>query len=111
MADLTIVTTRPHRALLTLFGQPEPPQGVRVVDDIQSVGQIANGSRCFALWFEPRKFRSALEWAWIMRRERGGVVGLELADVERLGVFGSGSRVASIPPVTSIRAVGHEVRA
>ncbi|MGY6709733.1 MAG: hypothetical protein ACXIVF_15545 [Rhizobiaceae bacterium] len=139
MAELTIITTRPERALVTLFGQAEPPEGVRVVSSVPAVGQIAHGSRCFAIWYEPRKYRSALEWAWIMRRERGGVVGLGLEELGHLldhhafdrtpGLANasrakgapagrpegadarSGLRPSAVPSVTSMRAVGHEVRA
>lgn len=83
-ASVTIVTTRPDRALMKLFGEASAPEGVRVVSSIQAVGEIAAGSRCIGVWFEPRKYRSALEWAWIMRRERGGVVGLDMAEVKAL---------------------------
>lgn len=132
MAELTIITTRPERALVTLFGQAEAPEGVTVVTTTAAVGGIPNGSRCFAIWFEPRKYRSAVEWAWIMRRERGGVTGLDLVELGRLldhqafdrtpgavarpaggaGRMAAGAprEAANIPPVTSIRAAGHEVR-
>ncbi|NMG39831.1 hypothetical protein GRZ55_11305 [Chelativorans sp. ZYF759] len=122
MGELTIITTRPERALVTLFGRPQPPEGVSVVTTSQAIGNIPNGSRCFAIWFEPRKYRSSVEWAWIMRRERGGVVGLELEDLHAFGLFAHHARgvpqpaprstsMGHLPAVTSVRAAGGEVSA
>lgn len=133
-ASVTIVTTRPDRALMKLFGEARAPDGVRVVSSIQAVGEIAAGTKCIGVWFEPRKYRSALEWAWIMRRERGGIIGLDLSELGALldgsasdgtpGVVarpsGGAGRAAAgapreasdraMPPVTSMRQRGGEAR-
>ncbi|MFN4098173.1 MAG: hypothetical protein ACK4GT_00215 [Pararhodobacter sp.] len=123
-ASVTIVTTRPDRALVKLFGEARAPEGVRVVSSIQAVGEIASGSRCIAVWFEPRKYCSALEWAWIMRRERGGIVGLDMAEVKALlNASRSGGQATTpdarsglrpvaggMPPVTSLRERRQDAR-
>jgi len=81
---LTIVTNHPARAVLAVLGVDAAPEWVRVITRAEDSAHLAPGSRVIGQWFEPRKYRSALEWAWIERKARGDLMGLSVEDCERL---------------------------
>ncbi|KGF71173.1 hypothetical protein LL06_00845 [Hoeflea sp. BAL378] len=81
---LTIVTNHPVRAVPAVLGVEVRPSWVAVVTTVEGVRGLAPGARVIGQWFEPRKYRSALEWAFIDRRLAGDLVGLSLEDCEKL---------------------------
>lgn len=83
-ARLTIVTNHPARAVLAVLGVEERPAWVAVVTTLEGVRALEPGSRVIGQWFEPRKYRSALEWAFQTRRLQGDLVGLSLEDCDKL---------------------------
>lgn len=83
-ARLTIISTRPVLAVADVLGLARAPAWCALISDPRAVDAIADGARCIAVFYESRKYRSALEWAWIERRKRGGVLGLAREDIDRL---------------------------
>jgi len=81
---LTIVTNHPDRAVLAVLGVEAAPSWLAVVTTLQGVRALEPGSRVIGQWFEPRKHRSALEWAFQTRRLQGDLIGLSLEDCDRL---------------------------
>jgi len=81
---LTIVTNHPDRAILAVLGVGHVPSWVRIVTTPGGVWALEPGARVIGQWFETRKYRSALEWAFIDRRGQGDLVGLSAEDCERL---------------------------
>ncbi|MBC7280015.1 hypothetical protein [Hoeflea sp.] len=86
-ARLTIVTNHPARAVLAVLGVETRPSWVAVVTTIEGVRGLAPGAKVIGQWFEPRKYRSALEWAFQDRRMVGDLVGLSLEDCEKLAAW------------------------
>lgn len=83
-ARLTIVTNHPDRAVLAVLGVEAAPSWLAVVTTLQGVRALEPGTKVIGQWFEPRKRRSALEWAFQTRRLQGDLVGLSLEDCDRL---------------------------
>lgn len=81
---LTVVTTRPESALRRLLGVDAAPAWLRLVSEPSLVAGIPDGMRCIGIFFEARRHRSELEWAWIERRKRGGILGLDRDDLDGL---------------------------
>ncbi|VVT15292.1 hypothetical protein [Hoeflea sp. EC-HK425] len=81
---LTIVTNHPPRAVLAVLGVEAAPSWCRMLTRIDEVRSLPSGAKVIGSWFEPRKFRSALEWAFIERRGLGDLVGLSAEDLEKL---------------------------
>lgn len=86
-ARLTIVTNHPARAVLAVLGVETAPAWVAVVTTLEGVRALEPGARVIGQWFEPRKHRSALEWAFQVRRLEGDLVGLSLEDCDRLAAW------------------------
>lgn len=84
---LTIVTNHPDRAVLAVLGVEARPSWVAVVTTIEGVRTLRPGAKVIGQWFEPRKYRSALEWAFQSRRMAGDLVGLSLDDCEKLAAW------------------------
>lgn len=93
---LTIVTNHPARAVLAVLGVEDAPAWVAVVTTLAGVRDLAPGAKVIGQWFEPRKHRSALEWAFQTRRLQGDLLGLSLEDCERLSEWAErhGARAA-----------------
>ncbi|MCC0033781.1 MAG: hypothetical protein H6887_00785 [Hoeflea sp.] len=81
---LTIITNHPRRAILAVLGVEAAPSWCRVITRIDEVRSLPSGAKVIGSWFEPRKFRSALEWAFIERRGLGDLVGLSAEDLDKL---------------------------
>lgn len=81
---LTIITNHPQRAVMAVLGVAFIPSWCRVLTRIDEVRALPAGTKVIGSWFEPRKFRSALEWAFIDRRGLGDLVGLSIEDLEKL---------------------------
>ena len=81
---LTIVTNEPLRAVRDVLGIGFIPLWCRVVTHAEEVAALADGTKVIGQWYEPRHRRSLLEWAFISRRERGGLIGLSLEDCDKL---------------------------
>lgn len=81
---LTIITNHPARAVLAVLGVATAPSWCRVMTRIDEVRALPSGAKVIGSWFEPRKFRSGLEWAFIERRGLGDLVGLSTGDLEKL---------------------------
>lgn len=84
---LFIVTNHPARAVLAVLGVEQCPSWCRVVTRVGEVINLPSGVKVIGQWFEPRKFRSGLEWAFIERRGRGDLLGLSLEDCARLAAW------------------------
>lgn len=84
---LTIVTNEPLRAVEAVLGVGFIPPWCRVVTRAEDVAALGDGTKVIAQWFEPRSRRSLLEWAFIARRERGGLVGLSAEDCDKLAAW------------------------
>lgn len=84
---LTIVTNHPARAVLAVLGVETAPAWLAVVTTLAGVRDLAPGAKVIGQWFEPRKHRSALEWAFQVRRLQGDLVGLSLEDCDRLAAW------------------------
>lgn len=82
---LTIITTRPERAMRQVFGADMAvPSWIRIVSDPADCAGIPDAMRCVGIFYEPRGRESALEKAWQRRRRLGSVVGLTAADLAKL---------------------------
>lgn len=81
---LTIVTNHPARAVLAVLGVEDRPAWVAVVTTLEGVRALEPGIKVIGQWFEPRKRRSALEWAFQVRRLQHDLVGLSVEDCEKL---------------------------
>ncbi|WP_394689028.1 hypothetical protein [Hoeflea sp.] len=81
---LTIVTNHADRAVLAVLGVETAPAWLAIVTTLEGVRDLAPGSKVIGQWFEPRKHRSALEWAFQTRRLKGDLIGLSLQDCDRL---------------------------
>lgn len=54
----------------------------------EKIAAIPDGARCIGLWSTSRRSRTAAEWAWIERRDRGGLQpGLTKEDMEGLAAW------------------------
>lgn len=84
---LTIVTNRPARALRYVLGCDAAPAWCAVVTEPAGVPALPAGSRVIGVFYEARQHRSALEWALIERRIRGGIVGLSLDEIDGLSAW------------------------
>lgn len=84
---LTIVTNHPARAVLAVLGVETAPAWLAVVTTLEGVRALPAGAKVIGQWFEPRKHRSALEWAFQVRRLQGDLVGLSLEDCDRLAAW------------------------
>ncbi|MAY63977.1 MAG: hypothetical protein CML29_17375 [Rhizobiales bacterium] len=85
---LTIVTNEPLRAARDVLGVDFIPAWCRVVTRAEEVASLADSTKVIGQWYEPRSRRSLLEWAFIARRERGGLIGLSLEDCDKLVTWG-----------------------
>jgi hypothetical protein len=65
---------------------------------IDQVMALPSGAKVIGSWFEPRKYRSALEWAFIDRRGLGDLVGLSIEDLEKLAEWAARHN-GNLPPV------------
>jgi len=81
---LTIVTNHPARAVLAVLGVEAAPSWLAVVTTLEGVRRLEPGAKVIGQWFEPRKYRSALEWAFITRRGYGDLIGLSADDCDKL---------------------------
>lgn len=107
---LTIITNHPARAVLAVLGVDAAPSWCRVMTRIDQVMGLPSGAKVIGSWFEPRKYRSALEWAFIDRRALGDLVGLSIEDLEKLAEWAARHN-GSVPAVrgadaAAIAAVG-----
>lgn len=84
---LTIITNHPERAVLAVLGVDAAPSWVAVVTSYEGVRRLPSGAKVIGQWFEPRKYRSALEWAFLTRRLEGDLVGLSIEDCEKLAAW------------------------
>ncbi|WP_339760761.1 hypothetical protein [uncultured Hoeflea sp.] len=86
-ARLTIITNHPARAVLAVLGVETAPAWLAIVTTLEGVRALPAGAKVIGQWFEPRKHRSALEWAFQTRRLQGDLIGLSLEDCDRLAAW------------------------
>ena len=84
---LTIVTNHPHRAVLAVLGVDTAPTWLAIVTTLEGVRDLSPGAKVSGQWFEPRKHRSALEWAFQVRRLKGDLIGISLEDCDKLAAW------------------------
>lgn len=84
---LTIVTNHPARAVLAVLGVKTAPAWLAIVTKLEGVRALPSGAKVIGQWFEPRKHRSALEWAFQARRLQGDLIGLSLEDCDKLATW------------------------
>lgn len=89
-SSLYVATDNAGVACIRLFSciLPHAPAWSLFCTTPESVAAIPDGARCVGLWSTSRRIRSAAEWAWIERRERGGLKpGLSDEDMEGLAMW------------------------
>lgn len=99
--SLYVATEDAGMASIRLFGciALQAPAWCTFCVTPEKIGAIPDGARCIGIWSSPRQSRSAAEWAWIERRERGGLEpGLSVADMDRLTAW-IAARHAQTPTV------------
>lgn len=92
---LTIVTNHPARAVLAVLGVETAPAWLAIVTTLEGVRTLPAGAKVIGQWFEPRKHRSALEWAFQTRRIQGDLIGLSLEDCDKLAAWAARHRDAA----------------
>lgn len=92
---LTIVTNHPARAVLAVLGVEAAPAWLAVVTTLEGVRALPSGAKVIGQWFEPRKRRSALEWAFQTRRLQGDLIGLSVEDCDSLAAWAERHRDAA----------------
>lgn len=78
---MVLVTDAPHQALAGFLGCAftNKPRWLRVVFDPVDILKIPDGTKCRGMWFHRR---TGAEFAWWERRDRGGLVWLNDADLD-----------------------------
>lgn len=100
---LTIITNHPARAVLAVLGVEARPAWLAIVTTPERVRALPAGAKVIGQWFEPRKHRSALEWAFQTRRLQGDLVGLSLEDCDRLAAWAARHRSGADMPGRAAR--------
>lgn len=81
MTALFIVTNHARRATLGTLGVETPPDWCEVVTEPEAIHSLPDGARCFGVFFgQP----GPSEIAWDQRKRRGGTIGIDAADCERI---------------------------
>lgn len=89
-SSLYVATDNAGIACIRLFSciLPQAPAWSLFCTTPEAIAAIPDGARCVGLWSSSRRIRSAAEWAWIERRERGGLKpGLSNEDMESLAAW------------------------
>lgn len=100
---LTIVTNHPARAVLAVLGVDTAPTWLAIVTTLEGVRDLSPGAKVIGQWFEPRKHRSALEWAFQTRRLQGDLIGLSPEDCDKLAAWAARHRDAAGAQVKNVR--------